>query len=251
MSYLLTISIAIIFAIFFTKLLEQFKLPNVTAYIIAGIVVGPYVLKIINDTNLSSLSLFSLFGLGFIAFSIGIEFKLSHIKQLGAKVLIITVFQALTATFLVDLVLILLGFPNAEAITLGAIATATAPAATILVVRQYKSKGELTDILLPVVAMDDALWLIVFAVSISIAQLFDENAAFSFTSTVITPVVEIILSILLGSVLGFILNVLCRVLKNNSNRLCLTIAFVLLGIYISKQYQLSDLLVCVSISSFL
>ena len=249
MLILLIIGISMLVALIFTKITEFFKLPNVTAYLIAGVVCGPYVLNIIKTSDLSNLSVISSFALGFIAFSIGAEFKLEHIKALGKKVLIITAFQALTATFLVDLVLIILGFPKAEAITLGAIATATAPAATILVVRQYKAKGELTSTLLPVVAMDDALGLIVFAVSISIAQLFNDNTPFSIMSTIVYPLIEILMSLLIGAIFGVVLTLLHNVFKIQSNRLCITIAFIMIGVFVAKKYQLSDLLVCMSFSA--
>lgn len=188
MEILLSVSIAMFVALLFTRLFKLIKLPNVTAYLIAGVVIGPYVLNLVNSNSLSALNSITIVALGFIAFSIGAEFKIEHIKKLGTKILIITVFQALMATFLVDLVLILMGFDKAELIALGAIATATAPAATILVVRQYKAKGELTSTLLPVVAMDDALGLIVYAVSISIARMFKENVSFDIMHTLVVPV---------------------------------------------------------------
>lgn len=249
MEVLLSVSIAMLAALLFTRVFKKIKLPNVTAYLVAGVIIGPYVLKLVNNDNLEILNMVTVIALGFIAFSIGAEFKIEHIKKLGSKILIITAFQALMATFLVDLVLILLGFDKAEAIALGAIATATAPAATILVIRQYKAKGELTSTLLPVVAMDDALGLIVYAVSISIARMFKENVTFDIMHTLVLPVGEIILSIVIGSVLGAIVAILHRFFRSNANRLSICIAFVFLGVYIAKVYNLSDLLLCMSIGA--
>lgn len=249
MEILLSVSIAMFVALLFTRLFKLIKLPNVTAYLIAGVVIGPYVLNLVNSNSLSALNSITIVALGFIAFSIGAEFKIEHIKKLGTKILIITAFQALMATFLVDIVLILMGFDKAESIALGAIATATAPAATILVVRQYKAKGELTSTLLPVVAMDDALGLIVYAVSISIARMFKENIPFDIMHTLVVPVTEIVLSLLIGAALGVITALLHRFFRSKANRLSICIAMVFLGVYIAKIYSLSDLLLCMSIGA--
>ena len=183
-STLLSVSIALLAGLLMTRAFKPLKLPSVTAYLIAGVLVGPYCLGAANipglgfDTHeaVSALGLVSDVALGFIAFSIGNEFRMDELKKTGKQALVIGIVQALTAALLVDAALILVHFAAptklslAQAITLGAIATATAPAATLMVVRQYKAKGPLTKLLLPIVALDDAVGLVVFAVSFGVAK---------------------------------------------------------------------------------
>jgi Kef-type K+ transport system membrane component KefB len=145
-----------------TRVVKLVKLPNVTGYLIAGLLIGPYCFKLISADALETLDIITVAALGFIAFSIGSEFKLAHLKAIGGKILIITACEAVGAVILVDVVVSLFGFPVPMALCLGAIAAATAPAATLLVVRQYHAKGELTSTLLPVVAMDDAIGLMAY-----------------------------------------------------------------------------------------
>ena len=183
MSTLLSLSVAILAGLLMTRVFKPLKLPAVTAYLIAGVLIGPYCLGRLDIEglgftsyeNVERLSLVSEVALGFIAFSIGNEFRMSELKHTGKQAAVIGVLQALAATLLVDLALLAIAaltdvLTVAQAITLGAIATATAPAATLMVVRQYKAKGPLVDILLPIVALDDAVGLIVFAVSFGIAK---------------------------------------------------------------------------------
>ena len=178
MNILLSVSFALLAGLLMTRAFKPFKLPSVTAYLIAGVLIGPYCIGALHIEGLGFnsmeevevLSLVSQVALGFIAFSIGSEFRLEDLKKIGKQAFIIGIFQALTATLLVDLALVVVHMmmPDkltvAQVITLGAIATATAPAATLMVVRQYKAEGPLTKLLLPIVALDDAVGLIVFAV---------------------------------------------------------------------------------------
>ena len=183
MNILLSVSVALLAGLLMTRAFKPFKLPAVTAYLIAGVLIGPYCIGALHIEGLgfstmdevSVLSLVSQVALGFIAFSIGNEFRLSDLKKIGKQAFVIGIFQALVATLFVDLALLAvhLMMPEkltlAQALTLGAIATATAPAATLMVVRQYKAKGPLTSLLLPIVALDDAVGLVAFAVSFGIA----------------------------------------------------------------------------------
>ena len=232
-----------------TRVVKLVHLPNVTGYLIAGLLIGPYCFKLLPMDALNSMNIITVAALGFIAFSIGSEFKLKHIKAIGGKVITITVFQAMGAVILVDLVLCLCGFEVPMALALGAIATATAPAATLMVVRQYRAKGELTSTLLPVVAMDDAIGLVVYSVSVSIAQMVAAGTAFSFSATILTPLLEIVLSLLIGGALGLVLALSNRFFHSKANRLCLSITAVFLGVAIAKQFNLSDLLLCMSIGA--
>ena len=210
----------------------------------------------------SRLTLISETALGFIAFSIGNEFRLEDLKHTGKQAVVIGIVQALTATLFVDIALIGLHFmmPDKitipQAITLGAIATATAPAATLMVVRQYKAKGPLTDLLLPVVALDDAVGLVVFAVSFGIARTLSTGSA-DLISILVTPLVEIVASLFLGAVMGWLLTQLEKLFHSNTNRLNLTIAFVFLTVSLSMlhfhigrlEVGFSSLLVCMMLGT--
>ena len=253
-----------------TRVMKLMKLPAVTAYLIAGVLIGPYCLGALHIDGLgftsadavSRLSLVSEVALGFIAFSIGNEFRLEDLKKTGRQAAVIGVFQALMATLLVDLALIAVHFlmPDkltvAQAITLGAIATATAPAATLMVVRQYKAKGPLTDLLLPIVALDDAVGLVVFAVSFGIARTLSSGVV-DLVSILVDPLVEIAASLALGAVLGWLLTQLEKLFNSNTNRLNLTIAFVFLTASLAMlefevgpvKIGFSSLLVCMMLGT--
>lgn len=241
MSTLLSVSVALLAGLLMTRLVKPLNLPDVTAYLLAGVLVGPYCLGTLGidgfgftgEDAVSSLALLSEVALGFIAFSIGNEFRLAELKHTGRQALIVGVGQALVAALFVDAALLVLHLlaPDtlsaAQAITLGAIATATAPAATLMVVRQYKANGPLTRLLLPVVALDDAVGLVVFAVSFGIARALVDGTA-DLLSILVAPLAEIVASLLLGAVLGWALTKLETVFHSNTNRLNLVIAFVLL-----------------------
>ncbi len=275
MNTLLVVAIALILGLLSTRLMKLIGLPNVTGYLIVGLIIGPYALGGLipgEETKqaFESLGIVSTVALGFIGFSIGVEFKLSHIKEIGKSAVVITFFQALAATLCVDVALILIGLipginmPVHEAIILGAIATATAPAATLMVVRQYKAKGVVTGTLLPVVALDDAVGLIVFAVSNSIALSLAQsaisaagavNATQMALSIAVWPFVEILASIAIGAGIGALLSLIPRFFKSRDNRTIATIIAVALSLGICELFSylkdnfgcpfgLSDLLVC-------
>ncbi len=246
MSTLLSISIALLAGLLMTRLFKPFKLPSVTAYLIAGVLIGPYCLGALGIDGLGftsseaveHLKLFSDIALGFIAFAIGNEFRAKDLKKTGKQALVIGIIQAIAATLLVDLALLVVHIimPDKltvpQLITLGAIATATAPAATLMVVRQYKAKGPLTKLLLPIVALDDAVGLIVFAVSFGIAKTLIVGQT-DLVSIIVNPLVEIICSLSLGAVMGWVLTQLEKLFNSNTNRLNLTIAVVFVTVSLS------------------
>jgi len=270
MSTLLSISIALLVGLLMTRVFKPFKLPAVTAYLIAGVLIGPYFMGRLGISGLgfnshdavSKLSLISEVALGFIAFSIGNEFRLEDLKKTGKQAFVIGIFQALVATLFVDLALFVvhLIMPDKltvpQLITLGAIATATAPAATLMVVRQYKAKGPLTDLLLPIVALDDAVGLIVFAVSFGIAKTLG-TGAIDLVSVIVNPLVEISCSLILGAIMGWILTQLEKMFNSNTNRLNMTITFVFLTVSLSMldfhigpvHISFSSLLVCMMLGT--
>ena len=243
------LGIAMVAGLVLSRVVKKLRLPNVTGYLIAGLLIGPCVLGLVPQATLDKLNIITTIALGFIAFSIGGEFKLSSIRSIGKNVIIITLFQSIMAAALVDIVLCACGFNVSESIILGAIATATAPAATLMVVRQYKAKGELTNTLLPVVAMDDAVGLIVFAVSSAIADTLASGAQPSVYTMAIAPLIEIALSLLSGGLLGFLISLSMRFFHSRANKMCICIAGVVLGVAVAQQFGLSDLLVCMSVGA--
>lgn len=249
MNVLLAIGIAMAVGLLLSRVAKKLNLPNVTGYLIAGLIVGPYCLGVFQSETLEAVSAITTVALGFIAFSIGGEFKLANLRRVGTKALIITIFQALAAVLFVDVALILLGFDLPLALTLGAIATATAPAATLMVVRQYKARGPMTNTLLSVVAMDDALGLAIFSISLSISQMLVSNVQPTFTAMILEPVLEIGLSLLIGFALGMIAAFVTRFFKSSANRLALSIATVFFGVAFAQMWNLSSLLLCMSIGA--
>ncbi|MBE5947774.1 MAG: cation:proton antiporter [Lachnospiraceae bacterium] len=270
MNILLSVSIALLAGLLMTRAFKPFKLPAVTAYLIAGVLIGPYCLGALHIDGLGfgsmeeveSLGVLSQVALGFIAFSIGSEFRLEELKKIGKQAFVIGIFQALVATLFVDLALLVVHIvmPDKltlpQLLTLGAIATATAPAATLMVVRQYKAKGPLTKLLLPIVALDDAVGLIVFAVSFGIAKTLVSGSV-DIVSIIVNPIVEIICSLLLGAIMGWLLTQLEKLFNSNTNRLNMTIAFVVMTVALSTlKFEIgpvhvgfSSLLVCMMLGT--
>ena len=243
------LAIAIFAGLFSGKLMKKFKLPNVTGYIIFGLIIGPYVLGILPEDVVSKMTIISDVALGFIAFSIGSEFKLSYLKKIGKSPVIIAFCEGFGATLLVDLALVLAGCDIKFSLVLGAIASATAPAATIMVVKQYKAKGPVTDTLLPVVAIDDAVALIAFGISVAVAKIIGSTGNVDILSVIISPVIEIIGGLLFGAVLGFILSALIKWFTGRGNRLSVAIAMVCLCVGISAICGFSSLLACMAMGA--
>ena len=247
MEALLCLSISLIAGLLLSRLAKLLKLPAVTAYLVAGILVGPYVLGafgigglgFVSMDDVKSYSIICDVALGFIAFSIGNEFRLAQLKKIGKQATIIGILQAVITTLIVDAVLIGLHFAMPHvltmeaAIVLGAIAAATAPAATLMVVKQYKAKGPVTDILLPVVALDDAVGLMLFAISFGVARAMNSGAV-NIKSVILEPLLEVTLSLLLGAVMGVLFHICERFFHSRSKRLSVSIAFVLMTIALSK-----------------
>ena len=248
MTTLFAVSIALAAGLFASRITKPLGLPSVTAYLVAGIAIGPYLLGRLGVTGLGFVSAADVksyeiicdVALGFIAFAIGNEFRLSQLKEIGKKAAFIGVWQAVIATVCVDAALLVLHIflgdklPVSMAITLGAIAAATAPAATLMVVRQYKAKGKLTDLLLPIVAIDDAVGLIIFSVSFGAATAL-ENGEFSVLNIIVEPLLEIALSLALGALMGTLFTFAEKLFSSNSKRLSLSVTIVLLTVAISKM----------------
>ena len=267
---LLNISVAMFAGLMLTRLGNKLRLPDVTAYLVAGVLIGPCVIGALHIpgvgfssfAELETLGAISDVALGFIAFSIGNEFRLSQLRETGRQALVIGILQALVTTLVVDAALLGLHFlfPQAlsvpAAITLGAIAAATAPAATLMVVRQYKAKGKLTDLLLPIVALDDAVGLVVFAVSFGVARALSSGIVDVYT-IVVNPILEILGSLFLGALAGLGLAKIEPFFHSNTNRIAMSISFVFLTVALSMlkipaggaTIGFSPLLVCMMLGS--
>lgn len=243
---LICLAVAVIAGLLLSRLTKYLNLPAVTAYLLAGLIIGPYCLGALGIAGIGfqsmqqveAQSILTQTALGFIAFSMGNEFRLTQLKSMGKKAVFIGVVQAVVTTLLVDVVLIGLHliFPRVlslpAAIVLGAIASATAPAATLMVVRQYKADGPLTRLLMLVVAIDDAVGLLLFSVSFGIASAL-ETGAVNVMGVVIEPILEIVLSLALGAVMGILLDRVEHLFHSRSKRMTLSVAFVLLTVGLS------------------
>ena len=246
-TYLICLAVALVGGLMLTRITKKFHLPAVTAYLVAGLLLGPFCLGMLDIPGfgfnsmhqVETLSVITQTALGFIAFTIGNEFRLHHLKEFGGPAITIGIFQAVFTTVLVDVVLLGLhfAFPNvislSTAIVLGAIASATAPAATLMVVRQYKAKGPLTKLLLLVVAIDDAVGLVLFSVSYGVATALSAGHA-SVMAVVIEPLVEIVLSLGLGALMGVLMDQVERFFHSRSKRLAISVGFVLLTVGLSS-----------------
>ena len=245
-SIFLSLSIALLAGLLLSRLAKLVKLPAVTAYLISGVLIGPFVLGALNIPGIGIISeqiegfgLISDLALGFIAFSMGNEFRLSQLKKIGKQATVIGVLQALITTIVVDVALIALHFAMPDtlsipaAIVLASVATATAPAATLMVVKQYKAKGPVTDVLLPVVALDDAVGLVVFAISFGIARSMG-TAGVSPLAIILEPLLEIVLSLLLGFVMGLLFTLCEKYFHSRSKRMAVSVTFVMMTVAISS-----------------
>ena len=246
-SIFLSLSVALLAGLLLSRLAKKVQLPAVTAYLVAGVLIGPFVLgKIgipglgITSNQIEGFGLISDLALGFIAFSMGSEFRIAQLKKIGKQATFIGVFQALFTTLVVDAALIVLHliipetFSLESAIVLGAVATATAPAATLMVVKQYKAKGPVTDILLPVVALDDAVGLVVFAISFGIARSLGAGSI-NATSVILEPILEVVLSLALGFVMGLLFTLCEKYFHSRSKRMAVSVTFVMMTVALSSM----------------
>ena len=259
-SILLSIGIALAVGLIMSRIVKRLKLPAVTGYLVGGILIGPYCLGRLgvdgigftNMDEVHNIKVLSEIALGFIAFSIGNEFRISQLRKNGKTSLIIGIVQALVATLVVDMGLYLLHLvlgerlPISAVITLGAIAAATAPAATLMVIHQYEAKGKLTDILMPVVAIDDAVGLIIFAISFGIAKVI-ASGTYNLAAILLEPILEIVISIVIGSIVGTLLTLSEKHFKSRGKRMSVIVTSVILAVAISMmEFQIGGLTVTIS-----
>lgn len=265
MQTLLALSIALLAGLMLSRLTKIWNLPAVTAYLVAGILIGPYCLGRLgipgigftSSDDVSSYAIISNVALGFIAVAMGNEFRLSELKKTGKQAVVVAIFQALVATIAVDVSLFVVHLflpdklPLPCVLTLGAIATATAPAATLMVVKQYKADGPLTRMLLPVVALDDVVGLMVFAISFGIAKAL-ENGHVDIISVLVNPIIEVVVSLILGSLMGLLFHFTEQFFHSRSKRMSISVTYVFLAVALSMlEFNIgpvtvgfSSLLVC-------
>jgi Kef-type K+ transport system membrane component KefB len=265
---LLPLLLAMLFGLLATRLMKPLGLPNVTGFLLAGVLIGPFLLGkwlpdfFLDAVDVASFKILTEIALGFIAFSIGTSFKKETLASTGKRILWITILEGLGALFvtliaLLTIYFIIPGIPLPVVITLAAVATATAPAATLMVVRQYKAHGPVTSTLLPVVALDDAVALMSFAVCFPISEALASGASITVVDVLLIPLAEIVLSLAIGAMVGFLLSFAMRHFHSRANRLSLMIVAVLLGVLLAKikvggrEATLSSLLTCMMIGAVL
>ena len=242
------LALMIFAGMFCGRMAKHLRLPNVTGYLVAGLLIGPAVLGLLSEDFLDGISLISDVALGFIAFSIGNEFKLSYFKRVGAAPVVIACMESLFAVLFVVCGLLISGQSLPFSLVLGAIAAATAPAATIMVIKQYRAKGPVTESLLSVVAIDDATALILFSLAVAVAQAVTNSGA-SLGASLLAPVKEIGGALVVGAVLGFVFLLPLRFFKKQGNRLSLIVGFILAGLGLAEWLGLSDLLLCMAMGA--
>lgn len=242
-SAILGIAIIIFSGLLFGKLISFLNLPHVTGYLIGGLIIGPSVLNILTVEMTDALGMISQIALGFIAFTIGLSFKFNYFKRLGWTPVVIAIFEATLAVVFVQVALLLAGFELSFVLVLGAIAAATAPAATVMVIQQYKAKGPTTDTLLSVVAIDDAIALILFGLAAALSQIVtgDSQSTNLFTA-ILAPVLDIIFALALGAGIGFIMKFVLQQLTSRGGRLSALIGVILLITGLANQFGVSELL---------
>lgn len=237
------LAVLIASGLIFSKILGKFKFPDVTGYLIGGIIIGPSVLGLLTHDIVKSMEILSTVALSFIAFSIGSEMDLKAIKKMGSKIITVTIFEALGAFVIVTMAMLLIFKQSvAFSIAIGSIACATAPAATLMVIRQYNAKGPLVDILIPVVALDDAICIIAFGICSFISNALINGESLNFITMIGKPLLEIILSFLLGGVSGFIYSLLAKYVRNDAENISFTLAMIFIVTWLSIKFNLSGLL---------
>ena len=244
----LNLGIMIFMGLIIGRLMKFIKLPNVTGYLLAGLLLGPSALGILSENFITEISIISDCALGFIAFSIGNEFKISYFKRVGATPIVIASLESLFAVVVVVAALMATGHDATFSLVLGSIAAATAPAATIMVIKQYKAKGPVSETLLSVVAIDDATALIIYSLSIALATAISGKGA-SVKELFLAPVIEIGGALVVGAILGFLFLIPLKHFKKDGNRMALIVGFIFVGLGLSQLAGFSSLLLCMAMGA--
>lgn len=246
---LTNLAIMLLAALIAGKIVKKLKLPNVTGYLVIGLLIGPNCIRLLSQEFLDSVSIISEVALGFIAFSIGAEFKIKFLKKIGKAPIVIGIMEGLGAVIVVDIVMLICGFDVTFALAMGAIASATAAASTLMIVKQYKAKGPVTQTLLPVVALDDAVALMAFGISMAVANVIMAHGKVSFARLMLEPCIELLGGIAFGIILGIIMTFLVKLYTGRGNRLAVTIMMIFVCLGISDEVGFSSLLACMMLSA--
>lgn len=250
MHILYYVAVVLAAGIFIAKITGKLRLPNVTGYLIAGLLIGPSITGIVPRDIVEELSLFSDVALAFIAYSIGSQINFKQLKKIGIGVVVLTLLEALMAMLLVVLVMLFVFKTNlAFALLIGSIACATAPAATMMVIRQYKAKGVVVDTLLPVVAMDDAVSIMAFGVALTVSKALISGKDIQFTQLVLLPSIEILGALVLGVVIALLFLTIEHIIKNESELMNLVIIIIFLGHSLATRFHFSSLLACMAVGA--
>jgi len=249
MNFILGIGIILMFGLLSGKFAEKIKTPAITAYLLLGIVFGPFVLNFVPQNIINISGVISNIALSFIAFSIGQNFSRQTFKQVGSQVMWISVLEALGACFITLFGLICIGVPKNIALIFGAIAAASAPAAIIMVVREYKARGKFVDVLMGVVALDDAWGLIIFSIFLAIAKAMSAPDISHMAHVILGAVKEIGISCIIGGLMGVFLSRLGRLLKNQTDLLIFTIGSIFITTGLSLYFHGSVLLSCMFLAA--
>jgi len=250
-SVLLYTALIIATGLLFGKIAKYFKFPNVTGYLIGGLLIGPSIFNFVKEDALPGLGIVSVVALGFIAFTIGNELKFKYFKKVGVKPVVIAFMEATLAVVFVFIGLIIyfliinqLNVQNIRfALVLSAIAAATAPAATLMVIRQYRARGPLTETLLSVVAIDDSVAVLLFGIFVAIANALDPTReSGTLFMQIMHPILEILISLGIGAVIGLVLVFGCIWFTGRGNRISLTVAAIILSVYLSYLLGASSIL---------
>lgn len=245
MDVLFKLSIAILVGLVGGRIAGYFKLPSVSGYIVVGLIIGPSFINLINAQDILSFGIITEMALAAIAFSIGNEFLLADMKKVGKNALIITLGEVFGVVLVVFMVMFFIFKQSLEfSMVIASMSAATAPAGIVMVIRELKANGPLVRTILPVVALDDALGIMVFGVALSLAKMTAGVANYSVFQIITTPLIEIVGALLLGLIIGFIMTYVCKKAKGKEELLSITIAFVLLGVGASNFFNVSPLLTC-------
>ena len=242
------LAIMLLAALVAGKIVKKLRLPNVTGYLVIGLLIGPHCLNIITNECLDHVSIISEVALGFIAFSIGAEFRIKFLKKIGKTPVVVGITEGLGAVIVVDTIMLICGYDVTFALAMGAIASATAAASTLMIVKQYKSKGPVTQTLLPVVAIDDAVALMAFGISMAVANAIVSKGDVSVGKLLLKPFIELVGGLAFGAVLGVIMAILVHYYTGRGNRLAITVMMIFLCLGISDLAGFSSLLACMMLS---
>ena len=246
---IICISVILMSGFLMTRITKKLSLPNVTAYIVTGILLGPYAFNVIPSSFVKGTGFLPDIALSFIAFSTGEHFKLEALKRSGVKTLIITVFETASAfvfVFILSRFILRLDLPFS--LVLSALATATAPASTMMTIRQTKASGDFVETLLQVVALDDVIALLMFSAAVAVCEAFSNNGSIQVMEIVL-PIIENIIAVILGALFGLLLTFFINEKRTHDNRLIISLSVIFGFCGICTIFDISPLLGCMAMST--